>query len=170
MNYRIIGAILVILSSGGMGFSLAAAHKKEVNTLKQLLRALDFMACELEYRLPPLDELCYLAGGQVSGAVNRFFSALAIQLRQQVDTDACRCVEIVLKQQTDLSPKTARELHLLGKSLGRFDLAGQISGIRSVKELCERDLQGLQADQATRLRTYRTLGICAGIALVILFI
>ena len=61
-------------------------------------------------------------------------------------------------------------LQLLGKTLGRFDLQGQLSGIASVKQLCKRDLDGLQNNQELRLRSYRTLGICAGVALVILFI
>ena len=170
MNYRILGAILVIVSSGGMGFSLAAAHKREENALKQLLRALRFMACELEYRLPPLDQLCAAVAGQVSGVVRSVFTALSVQLTQQIEADAHICVETVLKQHPALPAMAERELHLLGKSLGRFDLAGQLSGIRAVEELCRRDLQGLQNNQAARLRTYRTLGICAGIALVILFI
>ena len=63
-----------------------------------------------------------------------------------------------------------RNLLLLGKTLGRFDLTGQLSGIESVIQLCRRDLDGLLSNQDVRLRSYRTLGICAGIALVILFI
>jgi hypothetical protein len=63
-----------------------------------------------------------------------------------------------------------RNLLLLGKTLGRFDLPGQLSGIASVMQLCRRDLDGLLCNQDVRLRSYRTLGICAGVALVILFI
>ena len=54
MNYRIIGAILVIISTSTVGFSIAASHRKEASALMQLIRALEFMSCELEYRLPPL--------------------------------------------------------------------------------------------------------------------
>jgi uncharacterized membrane protein len=88
----------------------------------------------------------------------------------QISADAGCCMEAVL-QKADKLPQTVKnELRLLGKSLGRFDLQGQLSGIASVMELCRRDLEGLLCNQDVRLRSYRTLGICAGVALVILFI
>lgn len=170
MNYRIIGAIMVIAASSAMGFSVAAAQKREEAALKQLIRALEFMACELEYRMPPLPGLCAMTAMQVTGSVRLLFQQLQAQLDRQIDGDPSYCMTAALKQIPNLPEMAVRNLQLLGKSLGRFDLQGQLSGIMSVSELCKRDLQGLQSNQDVRFRTYRTLGICAGIALVILFI
>ena len=170
MNYRIIGAILVVLSSSAVGFSIAAAHRNEAKTLMQLIRALDFMSCELEFRLPSLPELCCLTALQVTGPMRELFKSLEKELQLQVSSDVYSCMTAAL-QQTDKLPESAkRNLLLLGKTLGRFDLTGQLSGIASVIQLCRRDLDGLLSNQDVRLRSYRTLGICAGVALVILFI
>lgn len=170
MNYRIIGALLVVLSSSAVGFSIAASHRKEANALMQLIRGLEFMSCELEYKLTALPELCRLTSMQVSGPVRDLFEDLEKELTMQISADAGCCMEAVL-QKADKLPQTVKnELRLLGKSLGRFDLQGQLSGIASVMELCRRDLEGLLCNQDVRLRSYRTLGICAGVALVILFI
>ena len=170
MNYRILGAILVIISTSAVGFSVASSHRKEAAALAELIRALEFMSCELEYRMPPLQELCRLTSMQVSGPVRMLFENLENELRKQASVNAACCMTAAL-QGVDKLPEMAKQnLLLLGKTLGRFDLQGQLSGISSVRQLCKRDLEGLQSNQQTRLRSYRTLGICAGVALVILFI
>ena len=169
MNYRIVGAILVVLSSSAVGFSIVKGQKEEQNSLLQLIRGLEFMACELEFRLPTLLELCVLTASQVSGPIRSFFVLLEEKLRNNASDDVYGCVYSTVKTMDQLPEVTRRNLLLLGKTLGRFDLSGQLSGIASVIELCKRDLEGLQSNQDVRFRAYRTLGICAGIALVILF-
>jgi stage III sporulation protein AB len=170
MNYRIIGAILIIASSSAMGFSMAAAQKREEAALLRLLRALEFMACELECRLTPLPDLCDMTARQVTGPVREVFTSLSLSLQRHTEPDAASCMEEAVISAGKLPVLAARNLRLLGKGLGRFDLDGQLSSIRSVSQLCSRDLRGLQSNQQQRLRSYRTLGICAGIALVIIFI
>lgn len=170
MNYRIIGAILVVLSSSAVGFSIAQAHRNEAKTLMQLIRALEFMSCELEYRMPPLPELCRLTAAQVTGPMGQLLTSLEKELQLQVSPDVYSAMASAMEK-TDKLPETVKKnLLLLGKTLGRFDLTGQLSGIASVMQLCRRDLDGLLCNQDVRLRSYRTLGICAGVALVILFI
>lgn len=170
MNYRIIGAILIVVSSSAVGFSIAASHRKEANALMQLIRALEFMACELEYRMPPLPELCRLTAMQVAGPLRDVFEELERELQMQMSADAYCCMAAVLQRMDKLPQAAKQNLLLLGKTLGRFDLNGQLSGIASVMQLCRRDLDGMLSNQDVRLRSYRTLGICAGVALVILFI
>ena len=170
MNYRIIGAIMVIISSSAVGFSIAAAHRNEAKSLMQLIRALEFMSCELEYRLPPLPELCRLTAAQMTGSLRELFVLLEGELRMQESADVYSCMTVVLQRMDKLPQTVKTNLMLLGKTLGRFDLSGQLSGIASVIQLCRRDLDGLLCNQDVRLRSYRTLGICAGVALVILFI
>jgi hypothetical protein len=54
--------------------------------------------------------------------------------------------------------------------LGRFDLAGQVQGLQSVKKQAEFELGRLQQNQDVRIRGYQTLGFCAGAALVVMFL
>ena len=63
-----------------------------------------------------------------------------------------------------------RLLRQLGKTLGRFDLEGQLQGLQAVCAACLEARDSLQKDRDTRLRSYRTLGLCAGAALAILFL
>ena len=170
MTYRIIGAVLIIVSSSAVGFSIAAGHKKQVYTIMQLIHALDFMYCELECRMPELPELCRLTAMQVTGSVQNVFSDLYKQLQMQESCDASYCMAAAVKKAEKIPESVKNNLLLLGKTLGRFDLQGQLRGISSVIQLCKRDLDGMLCNQDVRLRSYRTLGICTGVALVIIFI
>jgi hypothetical protein len=54
--------------------------------------------------------------------------------------------------------------------MGRFDLEGQLNGLEAVRTRCRDWLDELISGREVRLRNYQTLGLCAGAALVILFI
>ena len=170
MIMRIIGALLVIASTTAMGFSVAAAQKKEEHALMQLIRALEFMSCELQFRMPALPDLCASTALQVNDPIKDFFLKAQEKLQQHATPEVSSCFRLAMAEVSKLPDTVLRNLGLLGKRMGRFDLDGQLSGIHSLTELCKRDLKGLQSNQEVRLRSYRTLGICAGIALVILFI
>ena len=73
--------------------------------------------------------------------------------------------------QTEIPYLHVKELLMsLGQSLGRFDLEGQLKGLAFVQEQCRNTLICLKSEQATRNRSFRVLGLCAGIALAILLI
>lgn len=170
MGYKWIGAVLIIVACGGFGFSLSFSHKKEESALRQLIGALDFMECELQYRLTPLPDLCRQAGLQASGDIRAVFLKLADELECQIAPDVSSCMHAALAVCGELPKHTSNSLFQLGNSLGRFDLQGQIKGLESVRADCRRTLEALSTNRDSRLRSYQTLGICAGAALAILFI
>lgn len=167
---RIIGAFLIVAGCSGVGFLMVGNQKREEETLRQLINILDFMGCELQYRLTPLPELCRLASVQSNASVYRLMLDLANELDKQLSPDASVCMMNVLQKWPKLPEITKRMLSRLGGSLGRFDLAGQMKGIENTRQLCRKELDVLSEDRTVRYRSYRTLAICAGIALAILFI
>lgn len=170
MSYKWIGAILIVLSCGGFGFSLAAAQIREEHLLRDLARVLDFMECELQYRLTPLPTLCQEASQDTKGEIGKLFSDLSDCLKAQVSPNAEICMRTVLEKMPDI-PVPVQDLLLhLGSSLGRFDLVGQLKGIDSVRAQCRSEIASLLENKGVRLRSYETLGLCAGAALAILFI
>lgn len=168
--FKWIGGILVILGCGGFGFSIAAAHRKEEQCLRQLIAALDFMQCELQYRLTPLPELCRLTANQSRGSIRSLFASLATELEDQISPDAGICMRGALSKVRELPKLTCRAAEDLGSSLGRFDLEGQLRGLEAVRQSCRRNLEELTNNRDVRLRSYQTLALCAGAALAILFI
>lgn len=170
MILRIVGAVIILASCGGFGFYLATEHKREERCLRSLAKAIELMICELEYRQPPLPQLIQIVSAQINGPVAQFFQALAQRLETQMDRDASVCTGEVLKDFTSLPLRTRLVLQQLGIGLGRFSLSGQVSCLQGVAQLCDRDLRSLAQDRDVKLRSYRTLGLCAGTALIILFI
>lgn len=170
MSMKIIGAILVIAGCGGFGFKLAATHLREEKTLRQLISVLDYMECELQYRLTPLPDLCRQAASECSGVVSQAFLALALELEDQISPDVERCMTAALCRSKDMPRLSRAAMELLGRSLGRFDMEGQLRGLEATRQDCRRNLDTLNQNREVRLRSYQTLGICAGAAIAILFI
>lgn len=169
MSYKWMGAILVIAGCGGFGFSIAAGCRREERLLRQLIQALQYMQWELQYRLTPLPELCRQTGKAASGVVRDIFLGLARELDWQASPDVSGCMSAALKRNREL-PRNLKRLFLqLGHCLGRFDLQGQLLGLESVRAACEGELAVLNKNRDVRLRSYQTLGLCAGAALAILF-
>jgi len=170
MNLKWTGAVMVLSSSALFSLRIAATHRKEVQNLTQLIRSLDFMECALQYQLMPLPNLCEQAGHYATGIVRRVYLAFASELRKQTHGDAQSAVNQALECMESLSPREKRWFRLLGTSLGRYDLPGQVKGLQNVREECTLELEKMKNNQEERLRSYQTLGLCAGTALVILLL
>ncbi len=168
MIVKIIGAICIVAACGGVGFMMAANHRREERTLKQLICALDYMECELQFRMTPLPELCRQTAAETEGILRKIFAMLANELEDQICPDVKSCVGVVTAKLRDIPAQTRESIRLLGQTLGRFDLQGQLKGLDSVRQECRIKLGKLMGNAETRIRSYQTLGICAGAALVIL--
>ena len=167
--WKWMGAMLVIAGCGSVGFRIAWAHKREERFLRDLKSALDFMACELQYRLTPLPDLCRLIGRNQKNPIGEMFLRLSRELEQQILPDVEYCLNQALKG-GDLPKRVLEGFRQLGKNLGRFDLQGQLKGIEMVRDYCDRELDTMGNNREERLRSYQTLGLCAGAALAILFV
>ena len=169
MIWKWMGALLVIGGCGAVGFSVASNHRKTEAGLRQLQDSLSYMESELSFRLTPLPDLCRFTGSMEKHEVGRAFLELAQELERQTASDVGECVEAVLCR-VELSQPVQEGFRLLGTSLGRFDLDGQIKGLQQVQEYCRRELETMSQNREERLRSYQTLGLCAGAALAILFV
>jgi len=170
MTIKWIGAILIIAGCGWFGFSMALLYRKEEQMLKQLIKMLEYMECELGYRMIPLPQLFQNMADLCDGGLKRVFQGLSQELDSQISPDAGCCMNIVLSKFPDLPGVIHRALSMLGLSLGKFDLEGQLGEIASVKAHCQGELVIIRDQRDNRVRSYQTLGLCAGAALAILFI
>lgn len=170
MMIKIIGVVLTVMGCGSVGFQIAANYRREEKSLKQLLQILEYMECELQYRLTPLPELCRQVAKTFRHTPSRVFSDLAKELESQISPDVACCMAAVLHKSRDIPPITKYILGNLGASIGKFDLNGQLKGLNSAGEECKRNLDALSNDRDARLRSYQTLGLCAGAALAILLV
>lgn len=161
---------MIMIGCGGIGFIVVATHRYQEKSLRQLLRALEHMECELQYRMPPLPELCDSASKVCAGCVGNILRQLSMELNAQVTPDAGACMYAAMGKCVNIPDCLHQCMVRLGDSLGRFDLAGQLQGIGSVMRYTQYELEQLCRNKDVRLRSYQALGLCAGAALVVLFL
>ena len=165
---RILGACCIVTGCGGFGFAMAAANRREEAELVRLISALEYMSCELSYRMTPLATLCRGAAEVSGGTVGRFFTKLASELEKGTAPDVQVCVRGLLQ---GMEPsKLTRQLSELGTTLGRFDLPGQLRGLEGAIRSSQEALRSIRDGADGRRRSWQTLGLCAGAALAILFV
>ena len=95
---------------------------------------------------------------------------LARELENQITPEASSCMYAALSRNEHLPPAAAEAMRMLGTSLGRFDLQGQLQGLEQVRVFCRGALDQMACGRDQRIRGYQTLGVCAGAALAILFV
>ena len=167
---KIIGVILTVLSCGILGFQISATYIYEVSLFRKLIRVLGLMENMLLYQCTPLPELCRFAANESSGKLRQLCEKFASSLDMQISPNVSECMENVLSDTEGLSKKFAGIVKDLGMTLGKFDVDGQVNGIRSVRNNCESILKELETDQSMRIRSIKTIGICAGAAIAILLV
>ena len=170
MTLKWIGAMLILTACCVFVFMVTANHKKEIQGMKSLISALDYMECELQYRMCALPDLCRKTAYETDGILRKVFTALANELEDQISPDVRQCMHSVLAGTKDIPTQTLHSLQLLGDSLGRFNLEGQLKGLEAVRQECRGILSKLMGNTETRIRSYQTLGLCAGAAIIILLI
>ena len=166
---RFYGALLLVTGCSGFGYSLSISHRREINMLRQLIYALQDMEWELKYRLSELPELCMVAGERLKGPLKYIFNDLSGKLKRNEVADISGSLNAILAN-THLPKRIRKNMRLLGHTLGRFDLEGQIQGLEMVRQQCRNDLNELEEGSSQRLRNYQTVAMCTGLALAILFI
>ncbi len=170
MSIKWIGALLVIAACGAMGIKMSMAYIKQERQLEQLLASMHYIKCELQYRLTPLSQVVYQCSVQTTGALRSFYQNLQKELDTQISPNAQYCMRSALTKSNDLFPSTAAVLRRLGETLGAFDLDGQLIGIEEASAFCRETIDNMKKNRTDRIRNYQTLGLCAGAALVILFL
>lgn len=167
MEPRILGVSLVIVGCSTFGFKLATDLHRQIKLLRELIDILNYMECDLNYRLTPLPELCRVSVKE-SKLLKETFRHFADEMDSQISTDTSSCMKAAIAKSADLSDSIELLLMELGCSLGNFDLDGQLRGIDAIRQKCVKQLQELEKDKDVRIRNYRTLGICLGATLAIL--
>lgn len=170
MSIKIWGAILLLSGCCWIGFQFTRSYMIHENTLKQLIRSMQYMKCELPYRLTPLPELCLHLSTQCTGLVKKYFWMLSNELENQAAPDVEKCSDHTIAKLQPLSTQQNKLLKRFGTSIGQFNLSGQLQSIDAFLKYCEKRLQVSEANRPSRVRNYQTLALCAGAALVILFI
>lgn len=170
MTIKAWGALMILVACGSVGMGMAASYIKEERAIRQLIAVLEYMIWELQCSLMPLPELCRQAAAQSSGMIRDFFDELAAELNSQICPNVSYCMIAAMAKIPVMPRKVQEAVNTMIHTFGKFQMDGQVEALRSTIAHCEKILAVMEHGKENRLRSYKTLGVCAGGALVILFI
>ena len=169
---KIAGIVFVVVSTVSIGLYFSHAVHVRCELIGQLIIALRLLKSEIFSHGTPLPE----AFGTIAAATNDctadYFSGAAKAMNQKPwisPSESLRMSEIHLSQIAENDP-VRQILRDFSAGIGRFDLDNQLQCIESAIARLEALHYTAEQDKTVRCRTYRTLGLCAGLALVILLI
>ena len=170
MILRIIGSVLILGGSGVFGLMLAASYRKGVSALSEFIEIINSIECDLQYKASSLPAILKNIALNKRGVVHEFCRKLSEELDAQVQPSVYHCVQATLKKEANLPETTAKLIEKLGHSLGKFDIDGQVIELHALRKEAELLKEKMIAEQEQKLRSYKTLALCAGAAIVIIFI
>lgn len=167
---KIIGAILVLGGAGGFGISKAMQFYRQLRQLREFLSALEILKCELNYTLLPLPKLCRITAERVRGAAAQFLAVYAALLEE--NTPRSRAAPQALEQTRGLALPSDAQMALLEvfSGLGRYDLDGENRLLQITAQRLNAALERCETEKRPMAKGYAALGICTGLALVILMV
>ena len=168
MIFKVLGALLIIAGCGGCGLAKCRLHRKDVYAIREFIKALEYMECELQCRLTPLPSLCRNVISICDSPIREVFETLSEELDNQICPNAELCLEAALLKCVSLPKCIRKGVSALGKTLGVFDVEGQMKELQSVRNEYTKMLSSYTDNEDNRMRSYQTIGLCAGIAIAII--
>lgn len=167
---HLAGAAVVAVSCSVLGFRIAWEYSHRAGMLRAFLTALTYMQNRLAFDCCPLPELVKGAADSAMGPVSRVLRAFSENLSLRAAQEIPGCMKLALESCPIADDAVRHCLILLGANLGRFHCEGQQQSLKSLQISVENRLHQMEQEGPQRVRCYRTLGICGGIALAVLLV
>lgn len=173
MVFKLIGGIVVIFSSGFLGYILSRDCARRPQQLRDLQSLLQMLENQISFMSDILSDAFESISRNSSSEVTAFFEAAAGFLKAERGIDARSAWEQAVNQnikRTALSREDIEILFSFGRMLGGSDLEGQIKNIRLTRSQLELQERKAEESRVKNERMYRSLGILGGIAVVIILL
>ena len=164
---KMVGIGLVLCGSASFGIGKAMQFYRQMRQLREFYNALEILKCEMNYSLAELPKLCKLTAKRSGRTASQFLLDYADALDAGLPRTkaAQRAAEKV-----NLPPDACMTLLELFGALGRYELAGENSLIQLSQHRLKASLERCEQEKKPLAKAYATLGLCTGIALVILMV
>jgi len=170
---KVVGCILIILSSTLMGFYCSNELKTRINDIKELRKLVVLLRGDIRYGNTPLPEAICAIARRHEGSLKGFFTKVAERLSEHSgNTFSQIWKEAVDKElnQTSLNKKDKSNLIQFGENLGYLDKEMQMNTLDLFLTQIEEEISELSKTAKEKSYLYNTLGIMAGIFISIILI
>ncbi len=170
---KIIGCILVIASSTGIGFFFSAEMKNRIEDLKELRKLIGLLKGDIRYANTPLPEAISVLARRYKGSFFSFFQYASTKLQELSGQTFSQIWKAAVEQEllnTSLSKKDKAQLISFGENLGYLDKDMQMNTFELYLSQLEDELTELSKTVKERAYLYNSLGIMAGVFISIIMI
>jgi stage III sporulation protein AB len=175
MYIRILGVFLVIGSSTGIGVYFGSCIKDRLEKLYMIKQQLIIIRGDISYGNTCLPEVMEAMGDRLSKEKDgqefaAFYRQVSSELKEKKGIPFRQIWEEAVKEnlkKTTLNERDLRLLASLGSQLGYLDKSMQLKTIDLFLERMEEELVGQVQKAGEKVRLCKTLGLMAGIFLVV---
>ncbi len=164
------GIIMIVLSAVVTGFRAALGLTKNCRRFRHFLDMLRILEQEICTCSTPLPQAFSVVGNMGQDPVDKVFSFVAEEMNRRRWIKPERAMELALKQHDELDGPLQDLLLRLCAGLGKYDKHMQAQTIGAIRSETEILTAAAEQECSIRGKTYRTLGICTGLAVGILML
>lgn len=168
---RYLGFILIVCGGSGCGIMLARETHKTLELYLQCAIALTYMKNEMEFHLTAVDQIAFELSNILPKPLATVFHNLYSSMCVAPGIALGLQMEKAMQRNKRPLPNNLKQIMIrLFDLLGKQDLQAQLSAIQLAEKRINREIERINAEKYERSRTYRTIGICTGLALAIILI
>nr|WP_255724464.1 stage III sporulation protein SpoIIIAB [Shimazuella soli] len=168
---KLIGSILLLLATTGIGFVFAGKLAARPKQIRRLIHALAILETEIGYGSRNLATACSHIGKRNLENISELFHQMSLRLTTMDGAATYECLKLAVQ---DWWPTTAmksseKEVFLqFCKTLGKSDRHDQLAHLALVKQNLQVEEQKAREEQIQYEKMVRTLGVLTGALLIIL--
>lgn len=163
---KLLGSLLVILSSAGIGFYFSNEMKCRIEDLKELRKLIVLLRGDIRYGNTPLPEAISAIARRHEGCFAPFFSQVSSKLTELSGLTFLEVWKEAVELELSCTSLNKRDkLHLIqfGENLGYLDKDMQMNTLDLFLSQLEEEIQELTKSVKEKAYLYNSLGIMAGI-------
>jgi stage III sporulation protein AB len=167
-----IGAVFILFATSWFGFYFAKQLTDRTKQIRAWKLTLQSLEAEIMYSQLPLQDACRRIADQMNGRLREFllhFSDVLANGAESTKSAWMECLELY-KKNVSLKQKDIEILMQFGETLGMHDKHSQQKQIVLALRHLEREEQEALENHQKYDRMAKTLGVLAGILLIILLI
>lgn len=169
---KLFGSIAIIVATTLFGFEFSNRLSRRTKQIRYLKIALEALETEIVFALTPLAEAFEKVSKQIPSPISDLFYEVSMKLYQEENSASSIWLSSLQnwEKKTDLESSEMNILSQFGKTLGKQDLENQRKQIRLAIQFFDQEEKLAMDVQKKYESMYKSLGLLAGILIVLILI
>lgn len=169
---KLIGSVLVMISSCGIGFLYADEVRKRKEELEELYYLMKLILGDIRYMRATFPEAITKAMKRHTGSYSGFLNCIFEKMSDASGVafqDIWKNAANIGLAYSAISVEDKQKLVRLGETINVTDRELVMSSFELYISELKEDINGLQSDAQVKKKFYRSIGVLAGIFIVVMF-